>query len=369
MVPFFEGERAAGRPLALATVLRTAGSTYRKAGAQMLIGVDGSYAGLLSGGCLEGDLAERARRVIDTGLADIVTYDLRKRDDVLWGIGVGCEGAMDILLTYAGPRNAWEPIATFTAALREHRRVAAALVVDSAGSPVAAGSVALFDAASGFASTLLATDGSRNSAPAILTELLRRACRCDAPQWLDEAGLKVFATPLALPPRLLLLGGGPDVLPLVEFGARLGWKFTVVDHRPAYSDPSRLPGAAHVLCLRPEDLAASLNLADYVAAIVMSHHLTSDLEYLRALASSRVPYVGLLGPVARRERLLGELGETARLLKPRLRAPVGLAIGGRTPESIALAIVAEIHAVLHGAKGGPLLGAPDTPSATAESAG
>ena len=81
----------------------------------------------------------------------------------------------------------------------------------------------------------------------------------------------------------------------------------------------------------------------------MSHHLPSDLAYLRALAQTAIPYVGLLGPAVRREKLLVDLGPQARELRARLRAPVGLALGGRTPESIALAIVAEVHAFVHGA--------------------
>jgi len=85
----------------------------------------------------------------------------------------------------------------------------------------------------------------------------------------------------------------------------------------------------------------------------MSHHLESDLNYLRALAHSAVPYVGLLGPAARREKLLTDLGADAAALRPRLRAPVGLDIGGRSPESIALSIIGEVHAALAGRAGRP----------------
>src|SRR5262245_60782826 len=96
---FFRSYRARGEPLVLATIAHTIGSTYRKAGAQMLIARDGAAAGLLSGGCLESDLLERARAVLDTGTPAIVEYDTRTSDDLIWGIGLGCEGAMTILLT------------------------------------------------------------------------------------------------------------------------------------------------------------------------------------------------------------------------------------------------------------------------------
>jgi xanthine/CO dehydrogenase XdhC/CoxF family maturation factor len=105
-----------------------------------------------------------------------------------------------------------------------------------------------------------------------------------------------------------------------------------------------------------DDPGAAIALDGFDAAVVMSHHLIADGRYLAALARSRVPYVGLLGPAARRERLFAELGPAAEALRSRLRAPVGLDLGGRTPEDIALSIVAEIQAALHGRRGGPFSG-------------
>ena len=100
-----------------------------------------------------------------------------------------------------------------------------------------------------------------------------------------------------------------------------------------------------------DELASRLDLSGYDAAVVMSHHLQADLHYLRQLANSPVRYVGLLGPRERRKRLVADLGALASRLADRLRGPVGLDIGARTPEAIALAIVAEIHAVLAGRAG------------------
>src|SRR4029453_16237902 len=107
---FFRDCRDRGEPLVLATIARTLGSTYRKAGAQMLLAGDGRAAGLLSGGCLEADLMERARTVL-AGAPVVVDYDTRSSDDVIWGIGLGCEGAMTILLTRLDPANDYQPFA------------------------------------------------------------------------------------------------------------------------------------------------------------------------------------------------------------------------------------------------------------------
>jgi len=157
----------------------------------------------------------------------------------------------------------------------------------------------------------------------------------------------VFALPLSLPPRILLLGAGPDAAPVVDFAARLNWKVTLVDHRPAYADATHFPSAERVVQARPEELLNVVDPSHFHAAVVMSHHLPSDLSYLRALAATSVPYIGLLGPAVRRERLLADLESDADKIRRRLHAPVGLPIGGRTPESIALAIIAEIHAFVY----------------------
>src|SRR6185369_7226324 len=188
--------------------------------------------------------------------------------------------------------------------------------------------------------------------------LLEQAVRRKA-SWLavDEPGAKIFGLAHALPPRLLLLGAGPDTLPVVDFASRLGWKVTLMDHRPAYAKPARFPTAEKVIHARPEELGRTIDTRGFNAAVVMSHHLASDLTYLTGLAKSEIPYVGLLGPAIRREKLLADMGADANALRPRLRAPVGLALGGRAPESIALAIVAEVHAFLHGSEGGPFTGA------------
>jgi xanthine/CO dehydrogenase XdhC/CoxF family maturation factor len=150
-----------------------------------------------------------------------------------------------------------------------------------------------------------------------------------------------------MPPRILLLGAGPDTIPVVDFAARLNWKVTLVDHRSAYAVAAHFPAAERVVLARPEELGASLDLGRFSAAVVMSHHLPSDLTYLRALAVSSIPYVGLLGPAMRRDRLVADLGADAQALRPRLHAPVGLPLGGRSPESVALSIVAQLHAFLH----------------------
>src|SRR5215469_1535043 len=352
LLPLFERERAAGRAVALGILARTAGSTYRKPGAMLLIAGNGEYAGLISGGCLEGDLGERARTVIATGRAALVTYDLRNSDDLVWGLGLGCEGAMHILLLRVGPHEEWQPLAHLAAALGDHSPTAIGVVTESQDEELPAGALLLPQAPEAQArvpARTLPTAATALLEPRALAALAA-APRSGTVAWLEGPGdrWQLMLLPLSLPPRLLLLGAGPDALPVVDFAVRLQWRVTLADHRPAYAVPSHFPSADRIVLARPEEIAQALDLKQFTAAVVMSHHLPSDLEYLRALSSSSLEYIGLLGPPARREKLLSELGPDAIRLRPRLRAPVGFNLGGRTPEAIALAIVAEIHFFVNG---------------------
>ena len=338
LLPLLERERASGGALALGILVHTAGSTYRKAGALVLIAANGDYAGLISGGCLEADLAEHARTVMASGQARLVKYDLRSGDDLIWGLGLGCEGAMHIMLVRLAPENRYQPLALLERALRAHTACAIGVVCESHDERTPAGSLALPPESDEAGPGALA-------GPAVATAL--RACALSGEtRWLELPGLRLFLLPLWLPPQVLLLGAGPDALPVVEFAARLGWKLTLVDHRPAYAVPAHFPRAEAVRLVHPPELPGALDLGAFEAAVVMSHHLSSDLAYLRALCRCAIPYVGLLGPAVRRERLLAELGADAERLRGRLHAPVGLPLGGRTPEAIALAIVAELQSFL-----------------------
>ena len=344
LLPLYQRERAAGRALALAIVVHTIGSTYRKPGALMAIASDGSYAGLLSGGCLETDLRDYALEVISSGASRMASYDMRGTDDALWGLGVGCEGAMQILLMRVGPMNDWQPLDHLSGALTAHHPTAVGIVIGSSGAQLALGTV------------FLPHEAAQHSARAHGAQIeaaLGRAARLGRAESVALDQAQLFVLPLALPPRLLLLGAGPDAMPLVDLAMRLGWKVTVYDHRPAYARAEHFAPGTRVVLGDPDALARLVELDGYEAAVVMSHHLASDLEYLRLLSTHEIRYLGLLGPPARRERLLADLGGAGASLRRRLRSPVGLDLGGRAPESIALSIVAEIHAQLEGRRGGP----------------
>jgi xanthine/CO dehydrogenase XdhC/CoxF family maturation factor len=252
----------------------------------MLVNEAGDLEGMLSGGCLEGDLAERSRNVIATGVADVLSYDLRA-DDEVFGLGVGCEGALRILIQPLSAAEGYEPFAS-------------------------------------------------------LVEALRHAPYGDLE--LAGAGKDLGVVRIRAPLRLLLLGAGQDADPLLTFAVALGWEVAISDHRPAAID--RLSGcpAASVKCTPVNDIATRFELSRFDAVIVMSHNLEADRAYLTTLANTPIEFVGLLGPPHRRDRLLREIGPAADKLQNRLHGPVGKRIGGRGPAAIALEIATELQA-------------------------
>jgi len=334
---FFHEYRQRGQPLVLATIVHTVGSTYRKAGAQMLLAPDGAAAGLLSGGCLESDLMERALAVLDHGRALVVEYDTRNSDDLLWGIGLGCEGAIRILLVRLDSGNDYQPFA--------HDEQCRDAGFSSRMALVSASTNPAYPLGTAY------RPGADRSAPATVLDALAQAGTTDTAT-VETDGATFLIIPIEPPTRLLLLGAGPDALPLVEIAGLMGWQVTVLDHRPAYAAAERFPRARQVLLRPAQDLPELLAHAHYDAAVVMSHHLPSDQTYLTALADSSIGYIGLLGPAPRRARLLHDIGPKSTQLGHRLHGPAGLDIGARTPEAIALAIVAEIQTVAAGRPGG-----------------
>lgn len=335
--------REGGEPMVLATVYDTLGSTYTKAGHRILIAANGDYQGLVSGGCLEGDLAERARKVLETGNAATVTYDMRDDGEDLWGLGVGCNGLIRVFLQQLSPETGYEPFAAIADGLLGVEAAGSAVVVASGQSELISGATLIWD---GDARSAWQLDSA---------SIAQLAAGCTAALEQQTTtlevgpdGAEVLYSPLTPIPRLLVLGAGLDAVPLVRFAAGLGWLVTVADHRPAYLEQGDFSAAERAELIRPDELSSVLSLDQYDAIVVMSHHLVTDRTYLAQLERVAAAYLGVLGPGARRNRLLDELGPAGEALRARLKGPVGIALGADSPESIALSVLAEIHAELKG---------------------
>ena len=330
--------------MALVTVVSTEGSTYSKAGHRIVIADHGDYQGLVSGGCLEGDLAVHAAEVIAKGRARLITYDLRDDADEIWGLGIGCNGLIRVLLQRLDAENDYQPFAALADWQLNGTAASCALVTQSDVPGLDAGA------------TLLSGAGQAlhfDMAEEVADEIAAALAATSSPRtWqLKVAGqaVELLVTPVTPVTRLLVLGAGPDAVPLMRIANELGWRVSLADHRTAYLDNPAFTEAEDRREITPATLARDIDLSAFDAVVVMSHHLDTDRGYLAALAGRPLPYVGLLGPRARRDRLLAELGADAGDLAERLQGPVGLDIGADSPDSIALAIAAEIHQALSGA--------------------
>jgi len=326
--------------LVLVTIIATVGSTYRKPGAMMLIARDGGYEGLISGGCLEADLLHHAAEVFDSGTPRRVSYDMHAGDDLVWSLGLGCDGVIHLLLQRLERESSFALLDQLVQAQANRYGCLLALAT-LAGDPVAVGSHAFLDSA-----------GTARGDPSLLGVL--QELSEPWPDWRfrtvpcgNAATGEAIVVHLPPTPRVLICGAGPDAVPLARLLTELGWEVVIADHRPAFARANRFPPRCTVLQTRPETLAEAMAPGSVDAAVVMSHHLENDAAYLACLAPHEIPYVGVLGPRARRLRLAKQSGFSDRLIF----GPVGLDIGAELPASIALAIAAEIHAVLNGREG------------------
>lgn len=289
------------RPAVVALVVATRGSSYRKPGALALIDAEGLVAGCISGGCLEADLVATAQAALHDQQLRRASYDTRGDEDRWFGSQSGCRGETEVLLWPAtGP--AHPLLDALVAADDAHQ----ALMLD-----------ALADV----------------PLPLPATQPLPTA------HWVR----------VAPPPRLLLLGAGPEAPPLLALAGTLGWRVDVLEHRARYLADGRLHGADRLIESRPGDGIATLDLSRYDAALCATHLYEEDQRCLRQLAASPIAFIGMLGPAVRRDELLAELeSAVVEQLSGRLEGPVGLMLHSHGPESVALSIAARLTQVFAG---------------------
>lgn len=340
--------------MVLATVVETLGSTYRKAGARMLITGDGQFHGIIGGGCFEGDLLEHARAVFETGHPRVLfydMYDMRAREDELWGLGLGCNGAVRLLLQRLDTTPGRNPVVDLEHCLRTRSQGVLATVCASAESDYPVGWHAFFE------DNAAVLDPPVDNRPDWLAQGARNAQQTGAPLFIEHkvgsGAVTVFYDWVGPPPHLLVIGAGPDALPVVKLARVLDWEVTVVDHREAYADPQRFTDADRVSTTTPEALPAHVKMETVDAVVLMTHNIGYDERFLKVLAPSEVGYIGMLGPAARRERVLNGLGASgdrasADSLRNRVFGPVGLDIGAELPEEIGVSIIAELLAYFRG---------------------
>jgi xanthine dehydrogenase accessory factor len=341
--------RRDGRRAALATVVGVRGSAYRREGARMLIRDDGALTCMLSGGCLEPEVAEVARRVLERGQPELRRYDLS--EDRVWGLGIGCGGTVDIYIEPIGN----DPM--LDRWLHTLERGAAAVLAT-----VLASGARLYVPIDGVAEGSLG-DASLDARVerTARTVLAASSPRAETHAFENAGGAAdVFLDVSTPPPALVIFGAGHDAIPVVRLMVELGWAVTVVDARPAFTVPDRFPGATLVLAA-PDELAARAPLMDgHTSVLVMNHHLERDQATLAFALTSGARSIGVLGPRSRYQRLLDGIRASGVSIDEsslaRIRNPVGLDIGAESADEVALAIAAGLIAERRGFAGGMLDG-------------
>jgi xanthine/CO dehydrogenase XdhC/CoxF family maturation factor len=336
------------------TVVGTRGSSYRSPGARMLILPDGSRIGAVSGGCLEGELCRRAHWWTSQSPAVLKTFDTSTQEDNE-GFGLGCGGAIDLLLERLPPQPAEETHAREMHS-RETHPLLAQQRVNQSRQPSALAVLVHATESCGLEVGERFTLENTHHRPEIAA-LLRRCVKLgySFAQELREgphAGCRFFVESLTPPVQLLVCGAGTDAQPLVAQAAALGWTVLVMDQRADFARASRFPEAERAIVAKDAATFDELRLDARTAAIVMSHSFAQDTFFLESLLAQPLGYVGVLGSRRRTLDLLARLGRDA--MPPELHAPAGLDIGAETPEQIALSILSEVQATFTGRPGGAL---------------
>ena len=335
---------AEGSAFLLATVVRVAGSSYRRPGARMLVAGDRWVSGCVSGGCLEGDVMLRGAHRCRAGAA-VVTYDSASEDGAAWGVGLGCNGIVDVLLEHIEPGARHEALAFAQACFAAGLPGVLVTVIQSGHVAVPPGA----RLARGPGGDLVRPIAD----PAVQRALEHAARGPTGLVALPEHGITALVERIAPSPMLFVLGSGHDAAPIVALGQSIGMRVTVADR--AIREPSRFLAADRVVSTAGawDRLAALLDAEAESYVVIMHHQRDADREALAAALASRARYIGVLGPARRTHALLGDLGRRPGA-DTRVHAPVGLDVGAETPEQIALAIVAELQAVQRRRPGGML---------------
>ena len=335
VLDFLAAARVAGKRVALATVVRVRGSAYRHEGAKLAVAEDGSTAGNVSGGCLEQDVREVALQVLKSEESQVRNYCSSADEIAAWDLGIGCEGQVDVFVELAEPR------------ARERELL-------DGRTPFVVCSLLPGKGGDGSGRRLIVTNevtsGELGSAELNRASGARaRALFETGESGIHEiAGRSVFFDVLLPSPQLVVLGAGDDARPLVRFAAEVGFRVVVVDRRPGYLTRQRFPAAAALIDAGGDGLVDALPLDAECYAVVMNHNFADDQAYVRALLTTPVGYVGMLGPRQRTERILRNLAPEGSTDDGRVYGPVGLDIGTDGAEQVALAVIAEILAVRSG---------------------
>lgn len=358
IIKAYDAAKKVGKLCVLATVVHLQGSSYRRPGARMLVLDDGLMIGAISGGCLEGDALKKALLTFTEKKSRLVTYDTSDEDDASIGIQLGCEGVIQVLFEFIDASNALNPIELLRKALAKRQTAVLVTLFDITNKKNAQlGTVFLLEQ-HGVISTSIANKP--------LIDCLEKETKVVLENWQSfftqidtlEAYSTAFVEFLVPPISLVIVGAGNDAIPIMQMAYILGWEVTIIDGRNTHAKAERFINACQVLVSKPEQVLAQLTIDSRTCFVLMTHNYKYDLQMLKALLCTNVPYIGVLGPKKKLVKMLADYSEegfvvTEQMLD-KVYGPTGLDIGAETPEEIASSIIAEIQAVFNKKNGSML---------------
>ena len=337
------------RKAALATVVRVKGSSYRSPGARMLITDDGRWVGSISGGCLEGDALRKARQVMNEQTPITITYDTREESNQNLGIGLGCNGVIDVFIEPINLEDKNNPIEIFQQILVQEEPVALATIFNSPF-PDQRGKKVLINQSGQILLSIENTDASEiTNDLANVFETKKSEAKC-----YNES--EVFIELIQPNVSLIIFGGGFDARPVNQLAKTLGWNVTVTDECVSHIAPVFFPSADKLSLCQRQFIDRDFNITPYTACVLMSHNYEYDRDVLKKLIATETPYIGILGPRKRFEKMREEFLTQGFILEEKsiqhIHSPIGLDIGAETPDEIAVSIIAEIQSKFSNRSGG-----------------
>jgi xanthine/CO dehydrogenase XdhC/CoxF family maturation factor len=335
-----------GKKTALVTLVHVDGSSYRRPGARMLVTEDGELTGAISGGCLEGDALNKALLAIHQQKNNLVTYDTSDEEDAVLGLGLGCNGIIQVLIQPA--EQPLQLLKKITASRKHHVLVTLFSLTDKRGPQPG---------------TLMYKDEHETVYCGNIDDEIKHVLQTDVDEAYTsrESSFKTYRSAqhdvtayiehISPVVSLVIAGAGNDAEPVNAIASVLGWQVTLIDDgRDKNTKGNRFAGACHLVVPDPENALKDIEADEYTFFLLMTHNYNYDIAMLRQLLKKNARYIGVLGPRKKLDRMLDELAHEGMHLSEHqmhsIYSPVGLDIGAETPEEIALSMIAEIKTVL-----------------------
>lgn len=354
----------AGKTAALATVVHVEGSSYGRPGSRMLVTDSGEMTGAISGGCLEGDALRKALLAINQRQTKLVTYDTRDEDDASVGAQLGCSGIIQVLFEPIQLNLSNHPILLLQKAVAIRQASVLVTFFSYHNRFQQQPGTCLIREANGQISGTIPFAALETDVLNDMEEVWNNRQSAFRQYQVMDSTIMAFIEWMPPAVSLVVVGAGNDAIPLMEIGSTMGWEVRIVDGRQSHAKPDRFASACQVLVSKPKNVLAQIPMDEHTAFVLLTHNYQYDLAMLKCLLPLNIPYIGVLGPKKKMERMLQEIQSTGLHLTPQMLdkvfGPTGLEIGAETAEEIALSIVAEIKAVLSHKPGGMLRYKPDT---------